>query len=92
MDVGADPNAEASKGCTDTSAWTPMHCVANSGWVNVAQLLLENGGSAVSRTMYSPYCWAADAYDYRFYRIPPGRGNDEGAFKILYFGRADERD
>ena len=58
LDAGADPNAVTSS----RIPWTPMHCVANSGWMGVASLLLERGGSAFSRDMCSPYCWAASEY------------------------------
>ena len=54
IEAGADPNAMASAPFT----FTPMHCVANSGWVNVAHVLLEKGGSAFSRVQCSPFCWA----------------------------------
>jgi ankyrin repeat protein len=56
LDCGADPNATTS----DRYPWTPMHCVASSLWMNVANLLLEHGGSAFSARMCSPYCWALD--------------------------------
>lgn len=52
IDAGAEVNAEASIG------WLPMHNVASSGWVDLAHLLLDNGGSAFSSTICSPYCWA----------------------------------
>ncbi len=54
IEAGADPNAMAR----GPFAFTPMHCVANSGWVDVAHVLLENGGSAFSRGQCSPFCWA----------------------------------
>lgn len=64
IDAGANPNAKASDGCEKSLAWTPMHCVANSGWVNVAHFLFQSGGSAFLRMMCSPYCWAKDnAYE-----------------------------
>lgn len=70
IDAGANPNAEASRGCDETNAWTPMHCVANSGWVDVAHVLLEKGGSAFSRGMCSPWCWAEDTYEFTYSRVP----------------------
>lgn len=63
--AGADPNVEAWPARSEEQKklpWTPMHCAANSGWMDVAFLLLEHGGSAFSRTMCSPFCWADDGY------------------------------
>jgi ankyrin repeat protein len=54
IDVGAEVNAPTSIG------WLPMHNVASSGWVDLAHLLLENGGSAFSSMICSPYCWAGE--------------------------------
>jgi ankyrin repeat protein len=51
IDAGAEVNAETSL------QWLPMHNVASSGWVDLAHLLLENGGSAFSSRICSPYCW-----------------------------------
>lgn len=58
LEAGADPNAKAF----GNFPFTPMHCIASSGWVNAADLLLEKGGSAFSRGTCSPYCWADDTY------------------------------
>lgn len=63
--AGADPNAEAWPARSvnnDKFPWTPMHCAANSGWMDVASLLLEHGGSAFSRTMCSPFCWVDEGH------------------------------
>lgn len=46
--AGADPIVEAWPArpqAKEKLAWTPMHCAANSGWMDVASLLLEHGGS-----------------------------------------------
>lgn len=63
--AGADPNAEAWPALSPRNnklPWTPMHCAANSGWMDVASLLLEHGGSAFSRTMCSPFCWVDEGH------------------------------
>lgn len=62
VEAGADVNAEASRGCHSSGPWTPMHCVANSGWTDVAHFLLEAGGKAFSPNICSPWCWAHDQY------------------------------
>ncbi len=59
IEAGADVNAPT----TENFPWTPMHNVASSGWVTVAELLLQNGGRAFSPKTCSPYCWSEDRYD-----------------------------
>lgn len=62
VEAGAIVNAEASRGRLSSGPWTPMHCVASSGWTEVAQYLLEAGGKAFSPNICSPWCWAHDQY------------------------------
>lgn len=54
-----------------------MYCVANSGWLDVAHLLLENGGSAFSSGMCSPWCWAVDTYEFKYYPTPERKSMKE---------------
>ena len=77
LGAGADPNAVTSQ----EAPWTPMHCVASSGWMEVAHLLLEHGGSAFSGTICSPYCWAFEGYG--GCRRIPGYGEAETMRDLL---------
>jgi ankyrin repeat protein len=85
LDAGADPNAVTSQ----KAPWTPMHCVANSGWMEVAHLLLEHGGSAFAETICSPYCWASEGYGWR-QRIS-GYGEAETMRELLKFHLSQEQ-
>jgi len=56
LESGADVNAFANN-----PKWTPLHNVADSGWINVAHLLLDNGANSFTEgRSCSPYCWAGN--------------------------------